>query len=84
MGQPTVRLPHHSWRNRRRPISENLPKLMGQPMSVRNFFGMEFRDLGAWESIPGFGTLSGKCSEAGKSVPKPGMDFTFPGLGTLS
>ncbi|KAN0130678.1 hypothetical protein V8E53_011571 [Lactarius tabidus] len=53
-------------------------------MSVQNFFGMEFRDLGAWESIPGFETLSGKCSEAGKSVPKPGMDFTFPGcvLGT--
>jgi hypothetical protein len=47
-------------------------------------FGMEFRDLGAWESIPGFETLSGKCSEARKSVLKPGMDFTLPGLGTLS
>jgi hypothetical protein len=35
MGQPTVRLFHNSWANRRRPTPEILPEFMDQPTSAR-------------------------------------------------
>jgi hypothetical protein len=37
MGEPTVRILHMSWANRRRPNTEILPMFMGEPMSVRRY-----------------------------------------------
>jgi hypothetical protein len=58
MGHPTGISPHHSWANRRRPIPEIFPELMGHPMSAERFY---LRSYNPWEYLQDYTGGRFKC-----------------------